>query len=342
MKLHKWSVLISVLTVGVLLLSACGGGAPEPTPAPTEPPPPADTPAPPTATPLPPTPTTVPETPTPEPTPTPEGPPPGTEENPLVIAATDVSGMAFHQVVSGLLAEETGYTIESPAFPSDLELADSLASGDTPHVIISFPGGYLVAHEQYGYDVALVGTQLGGQVGYHAEIIAGADTGIASLSDVAGRSVCWGNPNFLAGYKVQRLMLWAEGIDPDTDLGQATQMMTQDQVGTGVYNGDCEVGTVAEGAIGRLERQYPDAATKVVIVAESPLIPSMTLSFASDVPDEVRTAIIEGYQALAASDDAQALLMGYGWETLEEADDALFDPLRQLIRDARVEADELL
>ncbi len=335
MKLGKWSVLISMVVVGVLLLSACGGGAETPAPLPTEPRPPTEA-AEPTATP-------VPATPTPEPTATPEGPPPGTEENPLVIAAVDVSGFNFHQVVSGLVAEETGLTIESPAFPSDAELVQSLASGEMPDVIISFPSGYLVAHEKYGYEVAVMGTQLGGQLTYTAEIIAGADTGIASLADVAGRSICWGNPDFLAGYKVQRLMLWAEGIDPDTDMGQATQMMTQDQVATAVYNGDCEVGAVAEGAISRLERQHPDAATRVLVVAESPPIPSLGLSFAPDLPDDVRAAVIDWYRAVLARDDgAQALQMGYGWESVDDVDDSLFDPLRDLIKAAKKGMDSLL
>jgi phosphonate transport system substrate-binding protein len=341
MKLSKWSVLISVLVVGALLLSACGG---PPAPEPTEPPP-TETAAEPTDTPVPPTPTSVPETPTPEPTPTPEGPPPGTEDNPLIIAATDISGFNLHQVVAGLFAEETGMTVESPSFPSDAELIAYLEGGATPHVIISFPPAYLVAHERYGYEVEVMGTQLGGRLTYTAQIIAGANTGITSIEDVAGRSICWGNPNFLAGNRVPRMMLWAAGINPDTDMGEATETMTQDQVTTGVYNGDCEVGTVSEGALGRLERQHEDAMDKVVVVAESPPIPSVALSFAPDLSDELKTAIIEGFRAVlarAGNEGAQALQMGYGWDSVDDVEDDLFDPLRDLIRDAKMEIDALL
>jgi len=342
MKLSKWSVLICTLLVGALLLSACGGGAEPPPPEATEPPPPTEAPAP-TSTSAPPTATPVPETPTPAPTDTPAGPPPGTEENPIVIAVVDISGFTFGQVVTGLLAEETGLAIESPAFGSDGELVDSLAAGETPHAIIAFPPGYLVAHEQYGYEVAAVGTQLGGEVGYTAEVIAGAGTGIDSLSDVAGRSICWGNPQFLAGSRVQRLMLLAEGIDPTSDLGEETELLTHDLVTTAVYNGDCEVGTVFGGARNRLENKYPDVLDKVVIVAESPLIPSMSLSFAAGVPDDVKEALIEGFLAVAGRDDgAQALQMAYGWDTIQEADDSLYEPLRELIRAAKAELDALL
>jgi len=343
MKLLKWSTLISLLMVGVLLFSACGGGAPAPTPAPTEPPPPVDTPAPPAATPVPPTATPVPETPTPEPTPTPAGPDLGTEENPIIIAGVDFTGLGLHQNVCSLVAAETGYVIQGRGFADDAELASALAADETPHAIISFPAGYLTAHEGYGYEAALLGTQLGGQTGYTAQIIAGAGTGIASLADVAGRSVCWGDPDSLTGGKVQRLMLWAAGVDPDTQLGTETELVTHDQVVTAVYDGDCEVGAVYGGAVDRMEQRYPDVTTKVLVIAESPQIPNVCLSFAPGLPADVQQALLEGYMAVAESEDgAQALQMTYGWESLEEADDSLYEPLRELIRAARAEMDSLL
>jgi phosphonate transport system substrate-binding protein len=262
-----------------------------------------------------------------------------------VIAGTDISGFGMHQVVCNLLADEEGLTVESLGFASDAELIDHLAGGATPHVIISFPPAYLVANKQYGYEVAVMGTQLGGKLTYTAEIIAGANTGVASVADVAGRSICWGNPNFLAGNKVPKLMLLAAGINPETDLGEQQEMMTQDQVTTAVYNGECEVGTVSEGALGRLEKQHADALDKVVVVAESPPIPSMALSFAPGLSDEVKAAVIEGYRAVlarAGNEGAAALQMAYGWESVDDVEDSLFDPLRELIRDAKAGAEDLL
>jgi ABC-type phosphate/phosphonate transport system substrate-binding protein len=348
MKLSKWSMLISILMVGAVLLSACGGGAETPAPEATEPPPtPTEAPEPaePTATPVPPTPTPVPETPTPEPTPTPQGPPLGSDENPLVIAAVDVSGFMFHDVVTNLLAEETGFTVDSTSFASDAELADFLAGGATPDVIISFPGAYLVAHDLYGYEVALTGSKYGGGQTYTAEIIASADAGVTSLADAAGKSFCWSSPIGVVGYKVPRVMLAAAGVNPATDLGQESQVGTLDNVAQGVYQGDCQMGAIAGGGRSRLEDDFPDIMTKVLIVDESPPIPSICLSFAPGVSDEDGAAVIAGYRAVHArsgNDGAQALSMGYGWESVDDVEDSFFDPLRDLVNAAGLGMDALL
>ena len=42
------------------------------------------------------------------------------------------------------------------------------------------------------------------------------------------------------------------------------------------------------------------------------------------------------------ADGAQALFMRYGWDIVEEVDDSLYEPLRELIRAAKAEIDTLL
>ena len=42
------------------------------------------------------------------------------------------------------------------------------------------------------------------------------------------------------------------------------------------------------------------------------------------------------------ADAAQALFMRYGWDIVEEVDDSLYEPLRELIRAAKAETDALL
>jgi phosphonate transport system substrate-binding protein len=339
MKLSTCSVLISMLMAGALLLSACRGGAETPTPEATEPPLPTQAPIP-TGTTVLPTSTPVPGAATAEPKGSRKLP---SRCNPLVISGVESLGPVLHPTVSELLAEETGYFVESPCFPNDADLLASLAAGAKPDAIVAPPQSYLVAHEDYGYEVALAGMQSGGDVVYAGEIIVGANTGIASLSDVAGKSVCWPSTSSMSGFKVPRLMLLAEGLNPQTDLGEETEAGSHAEVVRAVYLGYCEVGATYAGASETLADEFPDVLDKVLVIAESPPIPSVSLSFAAGVPEEVQAAVIAGYRAVAERDDgAEAVQMAYYWHGVEEADDSLFDPLRDLIDAAGMGIDALL
>ncbi|HUW15010.1 MAG TPA: hypothetical protein VM537_35155 [Anaerolineae bacterium] len=68
------------------------------------------------------------------------------------------------------------------------------------------------------------------------------------------------------------------------------------------------------------------------------------LALAPDVPSTVEYRPIPGgHGAVAGTDDsAEALQMGCGWDTVEEVDDSLCEPLRELIRAAKAELDALL
>lgn len=331
---RKWSVVISVLSMAVLLLSACGGSAAPPTAVPTEIPRPADTPDPPS-------PTRPQATPIPEPTESPAGPPLGSAENPIVVAGIVSLSPTFHEAVRDMLMEQTGHTIDSTVFFDSAELVESLAAGET-HVLIVSPGAYLVAHERYGFDVALVGTRLGGPAWY-AVMLAGADTGVTSLADVAGRSACWMNPDSLSGHEIPRLMLAAVGIDPQTDLGQETEVLGHEDGVRSVYNGDCEVGATFSDARKLVERELPDVYDRVLIIAESPPIPSVSVSFAPGVTDDVRQGLIDGFQAIVQNGEGKDTVMkAYGWEGVELHDDSLYEPLRDLIKAAGAEMDSLL
>lgn len=335
-KVHsrKWSVVISVLGMALLLLSACGGSAAPPTTVPTQIPRACGCPG--SCVFLSEVRSRI-----PEPTETPARSPLGSAENRIVVAGIDSLNPTFDEAVRDRLMEQTGYNIDNRVFLDSAELVESLTAGET-HVLIASPAAYLVASERYGFDVALVGTRQGGPA-WHAVMLAGADTGITSLADVAGRSVCWINPGSLSGYEVPRLMLAAVGIDPQTDLGQETEVLGHEDGVRLVHNGDCEVGATFSDARKLVERELPDVYDRVLVIAESPPIPSVSVSFARDVPDDVRQGLIDAFQAIVQTDEGMdTVMMAHGWEGVELHDDSIFEPLRDLLRAAGAEVDSLL
>ncbi|KAA2214609.1 phosphate/phosphite/phosphonate ABC transporter substrate-binding protein [Teichococcus oryzae] len=61
----------------------------------------------------------------------------------------------------------------------------------------------------------VVPEQEDGSIGYLAVMLARADSGIASLEDMRGRSLAWADPNSASGYLIPRAVLRRQGVDPE-------------------------------------------------------------------------------------------------------------------------------
>ncbi|NIN68578.1 MAG: phosphate/phosphite/phosphonate ABC transporter substrate-binding protein [Anaerolineae bacterium] len=267
----------------------------------------------------------------------------GSPENPIIIAFVPSGEMervtAGGEAVAELLAEETGYTIESTVATSYAAAIEAMGAGEAQvGMLATF--AYLLAHEKYDVEVGLVSVRYGSPY-YTGQIIVGADTGIETLADVAGRSVCWVDATSTSGYIIPRVVLGAAGVDPESDLGQEVEAGSHDLVVMSVYSGDCEVGATYVDARDVVAGDFPDVFDKVLVIAESPEIPNDGVQFAPDVPDEVRESLIAGFLAMTETEEGlEALDIAYDWGDLVEKDDSFYDGFRQTLDAAGVVLDE--
>ena len=267
----------------------------------------------------------------------------GSAENPIVLVFVPSGEMervtAGGEAVAELLAEETGYTIDSTVSTSYAAAIEAMGAEEA-HVGMLATFAYLLAHEKYGVDVGLVSVRYGSPY-YTGQIIVGADTGIEMLADVAGRSVCWVDATSTSGYIIPRVVLGAAGVDPETDLGQEVEAGSHDLVVMSVYSGDCEVGATYVDARDTVAGDFPDVFDKVLVIAESPEIPNDGVQFAPDVPDEVRENLIAGFLAMTETEEGlEALDIAYDWGDLVEKEDSFYDGFRQTLDAAGVVLDE--
>jgi phosphonate transport system substrate-binding protein len=267
----------------------------------------------------------------------------GSPDNPIIMVFVPSGEMervtAGGEAVAEALAEETGYTIDSTVSTSYAAAIEAMGAGEA-HVGMLATFAYLLAHEKYGVEVGLVSTRYGTPY-YTGQIVAGADTGIETLADVAGRSVCWVDATSTSGYIIPRIMLRAAGVDPDTDLGQEVEAGSHDLVITAVYNGDCEVGASYVDARDTLAENYPDVYDKVLVIAESPEIPNDGVQFAEDVPDEVRQNLVAGFLAMTETEEGlEALDIAYNWGGLVEKPDSFYDGFRATLDAAGIVLEE--
>src|SRR6185503_20071592 len=97
---------------------------------------------------------------------------------------------------------------------------------------------------------------------YKGQFIANTTSGIKSLADLKGKTFCFVDPNSTSGYIVPRIVLKANGIDPDTDFKATQNAGSHNNVAIAVYKGDCDAGVtfidVLTDTSANLAAQYPD------------------------------------------------------------------------------------
>jgi len=320
----KTRILAMLMVVGLLLAACAPAAAPTATPRPTTPPPTA---APPTAVP-----------------PTAAPPSLGTEANPIVLSMVPSGDteeiLQGGEEITQLLAEKTGLVFDVNVATSYAAVIEAMCAGKA-HMATLATFSYLLAHEKCGVDCALVSVRYGSPY-YKGEIIAGADTGIESVEDIAGKTMCWVDATSTSGYIVPRVMLQAAGVDPATDLLQQVEAGSHNNVVLSVYRGDCDAGAVYVDARGNVADEFPDVNEKVVVVAESAEIPNDGLQFTADFPADLRTQIVDAFVEIMGTEEGLAAMSkAYQWSEVIEKDDSFYDGFRATLNAAGVDIADL-
>lgn len=268
----------------------------------------------------------------------------GTKDNPIILAFVPSGDtpeiIESAEEIAALLSEKTGYVIEGSVATSYAAVIEAMGTGKA-HMGTLATFAYILAHEKYGVDVALVSVRYGSAF-YNGEIIAGVDTGITKLEDLAGKTMCWVDAASASGYIVPSIMLKAAGVDPDTDLAQQTEAGSHDTVALAVYLGDCDAGACYIDARDKIADDYPDVYDKTVVIAESPEIPNDGLQFIKDFPADMREKIVQALLEIMATDEGVAAMgLAYGWDEVIEKDDSFYDDFRAVLDASGVDVEAL-
>ena len=268
----------------------------------------------------------------------------GTEDNPIVMSFVP-SGDTQDIIASGdqiakAVTDATGLAVISNVGTDFAAVREAMGAGKA-HIGWLNTFNYVLASEKYGVDVGLV-TERYGATSYVGQINVRADSGITSLADLKGKVMCWVDPNSTSGYIIPRIMLAANGIDPDKDFAQTVEAGSHNNVITAVYNGDCDAGASYDDARDSVEEDLPDVKEKVVVLATTTDIPNDSVSFVKDFPSDMRQQIVDALLAYAATPEGQeALNTLYNIENLQPADDSFYDGFRADLSKAGIDIESL-
>ncbi len=268
----------------------------------------------------------------------------GTAENPIIMSFVP-SGDTQQIIASGnelaqLLTDSTGLAVTANVGTDFAAVREAMGAGQA-HIGWLNTFNYVLAHEKYGVDVGLV-TQRFGATTYTGQIVVRADSGIASLADLKGKVMCWVDPNSTSGYIIPRILLAANGVNPDTDFSQTIEAGSHNNVITQVYNGDCDAGATFVDARSSVEADLPDVKEVVSVLAETTDIPNDSVSFIQDFPADAREQIVNALLEIAGTDAGKEVLNNlYSIEALQAADDSFYDLFRADLSKAGIDIEDL-
>ena len=366
-------LLLALVTIFALALTAC---APAATAAPTEvpptqAPPPTEVPTEaPTAVP----PTAAPPTPTPPPAPVcdkladaPAAPAAGalgSADNPIIITfvpSGDTGKIAkAGGAIADCLGQMTGLSFKEEVGTS---FAASIEAMGAEKAQVGFLNTFsaLLAQSKYGVFPALLAIRnyntndvdpdkaLSGQPEpfYKGQFIANNASGIKGFADLKGKTFCFVDPNSTSGYIIPRIVLKANGVDPDTDFKATQNAGSHNNVAIAVYKGDCDAGVtyvnVLTDTSANLAAQYPDIAQKVTPFADTDRIPNDGMQFIKGLDAKLQAAIVEGMLAMAQDPGGKAVLKSlYNYDSLQKVEPTTYNDFLKVLEKAGVNPADLV
>jgi phosphonate transport system substrate-binding protein len=268
------------------------------------------------------------------------------EENPIVWSFVPSGEMeqvaAGAQEVADLLHEETGLYFETNVATEYAGVIEAMCA-DQPeaHMGSLATFAYVLANERCGVECELVAVRYGSPT-YNGQIIVRADSGISSLTDLAGKTFCRPDPLSTSGWIIPELTMRAAGIEPATDLAEVVDAGSHDAVVAAVYNGDCDAGATFVDARSTIEEDNPDVMEQVIVIEVTEDIPNDGVQFIPDMDEELKTQIVDALMAIAETEEGQeALDIAYEWAGLEAHGDEFYDPFRQVLQASGLSIEDL-
>jgi phosphonate transport system substrate-binding protein len=239
------------------------------------------------------------------------------------------------EAVAKQVEAKTGIVIKPMVAQGYAGAIDAMCNGEA-HVAAFTSFCYLLARNRGCAEVALVASRFGSTY-YSSQVVAGADTGIMSLADLAGATFCRPDPNSASGWLIPGIAMRAEGLDPNRDLGEIVNTEGHDGVVQAIYTGECEAGATWVDARALVENELPDVRERVVVIAESAPIPNDTLNFAPSLTASQRENLTAAFLQLSAEDvGPEAWGSPQRWQSWEPVNDSFFDGLRKQLEAAGV------
>ena len=279
----------------------------------------------------------------------------GSQSNPItigfVLKPEDSTAIEAAEDVAFLIADQTGFQVESLYYPDFSSYTLAAQNGDI-HLLWLSPFQYLYLHEQGIADAFLMTNHLG-VYAYGAQFLANEMRGFTSyfdpqnnvntgsaieaLQQFAGTRPCFINNTSIPGFFVPLGFLSKTStptLEPVFTYGYSAIIRSL------YIQGICDFGatyalTGDPRSASDVLQDLPDARELVTVIWQSEgIIPNISLSASADVPENIKYQLQEAILDIQDNPEGLSLLsiaLNYEISALKTINDSYYDPLREII-----------
>jgi phosphonate transport system substrate-binding protein len=264
------------------------------------------------------------------------------------IPAGSPNDVQFYRQAAGnladLMTQETGLDVQMETVYCAGAAVDLLASGGADVGFLSSPT-YVLAHDLYAVEVQL-STVRRGQSYYRSQFLVRSDSGINSLSDLAGKNFAFSDPTSASGYLYPATHIsHTMGVDYETFFSQTLFTGSHFDVVRAVYHGVWDTtpihgGATFEDARAALTDELPDVMDVVEVLTYTQNIPNDTVSTRNGLDPSLTDQVVTGLLNVAQTPAGASVLMDLlGAEGFDPVEDSTYDPVRMVVSAFNIELD---
>lgn len=156
------------------------------------------------------------------------------------------------------------------------------------------------------------------------------DSGIKHPADLKGKTVSYPSPTALAAAIMPQYYLHAQGINVNRDI-ENIYVGSQESSIMNAYIGKSAAAASWPPPWRLFQRDHPAEAAQLKLIWETPPLMNNSVMVREDVPQAVRTTVLQTLLGLAQTPQGQAILVGMETARFHEAGDASYDRVRDYI-----------
>ena len=230
---------------------------------------------------------------------------------------------------------EMNVTVEMMANYGEISVAFENGSADA-----GFFGSfsYVLTHAKAGIEPIARPVWLDGSSTYRGYIFVRKDSGIQTVKDMKNKSLVLVDKATTAGYIFQRFYFQYNGIaDMENYFSRISFARSHDAAAWAVYTGEADIGGAKNHIFNSIKEEYPDFNEQMVVLAESPEVPSNGLAVRKDLNPALKLRLKILLLSLQETPEGQEVLYNFGASKFVETTDNDYGALYKMVKELGID-----